>query len=402
MASSIKVLLWSKANKEGLYPIVIRIIKDRKPSYIYLGHYIKKEQWDAEERKVRKSHPNSGKLNGKIIAKLAEFSGKILDLEAGRKDTSVRAIKKTIQNTSQANFKSQAQVYIDNLKRSGKYNRLSAEEPRVNRFMEFAGDDIAFREITIPLLNKYKSYLKGTRNISERTIVNHLVVIRSIFNQAIKGNLVESKYYPFGNNRVQIKFPESIKIGLVPDEVKALEEVDLSEGKQHHARNIWLFSFYFAGMRVSDVLRLTWSELHDGRLYYSMGKNGKVGSLKIPEKAQKILNEYIAGKDETDLVFPELKGLQDIKDNFHVQMRIKTKVSALNEALREVKKEAKIDKKLTMHIPRHSFGNISGDKIPVQMLQKLYRHTSITTTIGYQANFINKDADDALDKVLGI
>jgi phage antirepressor YoqD-like protein len=33
-------------------------------------------------------------------------------------------------------------------------------------------------------------------------------------------------------------------------------------------------------------------------------------------------------------------------------------------------------------------------------LQKLYRHSSITTTIGYQSNFINKKADDALDAVL--
>ena len=52
-----------------------------------------------------------------------------------------------------------------------------------------------------------------------------------------------------------------------------------------------------------------------------------------------------------------------------------------------------------MHIARHTFGNISGDKISIQMLQKLYRHTSITTTIGYQANFIHKDADEALDSV---
>lgn len=35
------------------------------------------------------------------------------------------------------------------------------------------------------------------------------------------------------------------------------------------------------------------------------------------------------------------------------------------------------------------------------MLQKLYRHTSITTTINYQANFMFKDADDALDAVIG-
>ncbi|EKF54522.1 tyrosine type site-specific recombinase [Galbibacter marinus] len=53
-----------------------------------------------------------------------------------------------------------------------------------------------------------------------------------------------------------------------------------------------------------------------------------------------------------------------------------------------------------MHIARHTFGNISGDRIPIQMLQKLYRHSSVTTTINYQANFMKKEADTALDKVI--
>ena len=53
-----------------------------------------------------------------------------------------------------------------------------------------------------------------------------------------------------------------------------------------------------------------------------------------------------------------------------------------------------------MHIARHSFGNIAGDRISAQMLQKLYRHSNLSTTIGYQGNFIHKDADDALEKVL--
>ena len=67
----------------------------------------------------------------------------------------------------------------------------------------------------------------------------------------------------------------------------------------------------------------------------------------------------------------------------------------------QVAPAAKITKPLTMHIARHTFGNISGDKIPVQMLQKLYRHTDIKTTIGYQSNFIHKDVDEALDAVIG-
>ena len=52
-----------------------------------------------------------------------------------------------------------------------------------------------------------------------------------------------------------------------------------------------------------------------------------------------------------------------------------------------------------MHIARHTFGNISGDRIPIQMLQKLYRHSNIETTINYQKAF-NRGVDEALDAVL--
>ena len=58
------------------------------------------------------------------------------------------------------------------------------------------------------------------------------------------------------------------------------------------------------------------------------------------------------------------------------------------------------NKKITMHIARHSFGNIAGDNIPVQLLQQLYRHSSITTTMMYQSNFMNKKTDDALQSVV--
>ena len=53
-----------------------------------------------------------------------------------------------------------------------------------------------------------------------------------------------------------------------------------------------------------------------------------------------------------------------------------------------------------MHIARHTFGNIAGDKIHPLMLQKLYRDSDLKTTIKYQSNFIHKEADEALDEVV--
>lgn len=92
------------------------------------------------------------------------------------------------------------------------------------------------------MLNNFKAYLKGTRSIKERTVVNHLIVIRSIFNQAIKGNVTDQKYYPFGSNKIRIKFPDAIKIGLTSEEVKQIEELEPEhETYSDHARNLWLF-----------------------------------------------------------------------------------------------------------------------------------------------------------------
>ena len=84
-----------------------------------------------------------------------------------------------------------------------------------------------------------------------------------------------------------------------------------------------------------------------------------------------------------------------------MQRQINFILSRINKYPKKVAEKARVDKNISMHIARHIFGNISGERIPLQMLQKLYSHSSITTTIGYQANFIHKDADVALDAVIG-
>ncbi|MBK8954995.1 MAG: phage integrase SAM-like domain-containing protein [Bacteroidia bacterium] len=400
--ASVKVVLRKKPNSEAKLPLCIQIVKDRRNSVYYIGQYLNPNDWDADKQRVKKSHPNHRELNNLILKKLTEANKKLLEIETQRETASSKAIRNNIKSKSTNKFFSQANIYLENLKLSGKYNRYTADKPRITRFKEFLnGDDISFEEITVTLLNKFKAYLKGTRKISDRTIVNHLIVIRSVFSQAIKDNLIESKYYPFGKDKVQIKFPDSLKVGLSEEEVKILENTQLEKSPSlDHARNLWLVSFYFAGIRVSDILRLKWSDFPNGRLHYSMGKNSKAGSLMIPEKATLILEQYQKARDKTDLVFPYLKNTENFTDSFDLQRKIKNATKTIDEALQKVASIGGINKKLTMHIARHTFGNLSGDKIPIQMLQKLYRHTSITTTIGYQSNFVHKDTDEALNVVL--
>jgi integrase/recombinase XerD len=403
--ASTKIVLRKKMNKDGTYPLAIRITKDRKTSFIYIGQNVKERDWDSEKQEVKKSHANSSRLNNFLMKKRSEANDKMLELASQQDSVTSKAVKNRINpKVNGESFFAYADSYLNNFKESGKYNRFHPDSSRLKNFRTFLqGKDIAFQDITVGLLTQFKAYMKGKQKASDRSVMNHLIIIRTIFNMAIKANAADHACYPFGKDKIQIKLPESIKIGLSMEEVHRLEELNLDQFNYlNHCRNLWLFSFYFAGMRVSDILRLRWSDIQDERLAYKMGKNAKVGSLKCPDKALAILEQYKSKKKKKDdLIFPELRELPDLNDSFDVQRIISYAVKRIDENLRKVATQAGIEKKMTMHIARHTFGNISGDKIPIQMLQKLYRHSSVTTTIGYQSNFIYKDADDALDSVVG-
>jgi len=401
--ATIKALLFIKDKSKLTHPLVIRISKNRKSSYIYLGQYLEEKYWDKKNLRVKKSHPNALRLNNFLSQKLAEANDTLLESESNNEPASSKLLKKKIKKgNKKTSFAEVSQKYIEELERAKKFTRISSEKPRINRFREFNnGHDITFEEINVTHLRRYITYLGTTRNIGKRTTMNHLVVIRTIFNKAIREFGVDKKFYPFGKGKIAINFPESLKIGLSPEEIMSLENLDLTlDPIRDHARKAWLFSLYFAGMRCSDVLRIKRSDFKDDRLYYRMGKNQKLISFRVPEKAKSIINHYLSMGDLSEVyLFPELNKV-DTSNEKEIYKAIVNANKKFNKHLKAISQMIGLDKPFTMHIARHTFGNISGDKIPVQMLQKLYRHSDLTTTINYQSNFIYKDEDEALNKVL--
>jgi len=406
---SLKIVLRKKSAPDGTFPLCLRITKDRRSSYISTGYYIRESDWDNKNQCVKKSHPNAARLNAFLLQKLSEATNDTLELESKKTHVSARAVRQKIKPQVGAMFFEQAQDFLDDLKKAGKYNQYTPCKSRIGHFRKFLkGADIAFADITPGLLDKFAVYMKSTHKprrgkdkVSDRTIANHLVTVRSVFAHARKNEVIDERLTPFGKGRVKIKFPDTKKVGLDAVEIETLETVQLGDPRHDHARNLWLFSFYFAGMRASDVFRLRWSDFQDGRLYYAMGKNSKGLSLKIPEKAAAILDKYRPFQEsKDDFIFPDLKG-EDLSDAFILQRTIGFKLSRVDKFLRTaVAPAADIQKKLTMHIARHSFAQ-NAKHIDVRVLQKLFRHTKLETTEGYMGEFIHEEADNALDAVIG-
>ncbi len=398
--ATVRVVLRKKKNKAGLYPIAVRITKDRKSSYLNTGQYIDEKYWDERNRNVRKSHPNSKVLNNFIITKVAEANDKVLKSEMKTEYETVSEIKDKIVVSKKLDFFDVANMHLQNLKNRNKHHQYDTEFGRLKKFKEFLDKDVLpFNQLNVALLKKFETHLLHNKNLSSRTVVNYLILIRTIYNLAISESITDRGLYPFGKGKMTIRIPEAQKIGFTTDEIQILENAEGITEAQQKAIHIWLISFYFAGIRVGDVLKLKWSDFNDSRLLYRMNKNSKLVSLKVPEKAIEIFKYYKEQSPNDELVFPQLKDV-NLSDTEEVSKRTQSITRNLNRRLKIAAKQLGIKKNISMHIARHSFGNISGDKIPIQMLQKLYRHSSVTTTIRYQANFIHKDADDALDSVI--
>jgi integrase/recombinase XerD len=175
--ASVKIVLRKKENKDGTYPLAVRITKDRKSSYVHTGHHIVESFWDSVNRKVKKSHPNSVRLNNLLSKKLAEAEDNLLDMEVQKNDISSRVIKSRLKASKECSFFAQGGIHLAGLKKQGKYNQYRNDEGRINAFRKFLnGSDISFQQITLTLLKKYRAFLKA-KKLSEYTVVNYLKII---------------------------------------------------------------------------------------------------------------------------------------------------------------------------------------------------------------------------------
>ncbi len=441
--ASIKIIRRkNKERKDGTAPLALRMSKNYKTNYFFTGQYILEKDWDSENSKVKRTHLNYKKINNFLMKKIIEAND--ISFEVSETISSKELKKKIVGKTNPKSFFELAIERVQDKFKTGTFSVAKAELSILYNLEEFLNlkktlsnnktisginkrrknrismakkseysyldainhfkkcNQLKFQDIDQSFINKYKIFCSVYLSHKTRTITNQLILIRTIFNIAIKNNLIDSNIYPFAKEKEKIRIKNSThKIGLTKGEIELIERIEFSEPSSiWHTRNVWLIAFYFAGIRISDVVKLKWSDFKNDRLYYVMNKNEKPLSLKIPEKAKNILSLYkIYSKENNGFVFPFLQNVNE-RNKEDVFRKTRNATKLFNKYLKRIALECEIDKNLSNHIARHSFGNLAGDTIHPLMLQKLYRHSDLKTTLNYQANFIHKEADEALDNVI--
>lgn len=400
MASSVKIVLRKdKQNAQGESPLYLRIIKDRKPKYIALGISVPEKYWDEANKRIKKGMANSQRINNLIVNKIAEAQNQAIALQTDDNRISSQKIKESIVGVKSPSFIEYSKVYFKIMEGKIAGATIAKGEGIINKISRYLnGKDITFEEITVRWLKEYEHYLRSEIGNSNNTICVNMKVLRRIFNEAIRDEIIPYEKNPF--IKYKNKWEKTTKIFLDEEEILKIENLDLEVGTRiYHTRNAWILSAYAGGLRFSDICRLKWSNYDGERIFiYTKKCKGVPVTIKLPSKAIEILNLYLADKSGQDsYVFPFLENGRDYGDEYAWMRAIDSQDTLCNKALKDIADHAKIDKHITFHTSRHTWATRALRKgMRIEYVSRLMGHADIKTTQIY-AKIVNEELDKAMD-----
>ncbi len=399
--ASFNVELNSKPVKDtNEYNLLLRITVNRKHARIKLNYAIQKKHFNPnpqEYKYVRSSNPKHVLINRHIDDKIQETKDVISDLEKKKLTVTANIIKTRMLRPQSMSFLEHANLLANSIKENNHYGNYQKYNTVILKLTNYRNkEDIHFDEITPSFLAAFEAYLVKLGN-GVNTINSNFRTIRAIYYKAIEKGYVDQNKNPFFTFRLKLNNP--VKDRLNEQEIQKIELLDLKgDNIVENIRDAFLFSFYNAGIRISDLLQLTWDNIQEGKLVYKMFKTNKVHSMKLKEKPLAILEKY-KGRGES-FIFPFFSDKYDYSDPLFLHNQIGAKTAIINKYLKYIASRAGITKKVTTHTARHSFADIARQKTDnIYNLSKTLGHSSIKVTEAYLASFDEKAVDDTLDSV---
>lgn len=394
----------SKTLSNGMHPIMLRVCKNGKRSYVSLGISCSEEFWDVKKGKPRKKHPDHLLIESVIDQKIQEY--RIAELEAkneGKTKSSselVRSIEKKNVNSSVLDFFTEV---INRFRSTHQIGNSNVYINTKNSFKTFVNSNTySFSEIDYSFLLKYENWMRA-RNVSESTLSIHFRTLRSLYNLAVKENIVKEKYYPFKTYKISKFNTQPNRRAITKKEVRKIEALKLKPQTDiYEARQIFLFIYYGQGINYVDLAKLKWSNKQQDRIFYVRSKTKMNQQFVLLDELNDILNYWfpITGLDSKNYIFPILDKKKHISPT-QILNRIHKKIHQTNLLLKEIGKKAGVSVPLTTYVARHTFATtLKTEGVSTAVISESMGHKTESMTQNYLKSFENSIIDDAVRKNL--
>ncbi|GAB2784443.1 site-specific integrase [Rhabdobacter roseus] len=419
----------NRPSRDDLYTIYIRIIENRKKKRIKTDLAIPKEHFNPKAEYghwVKRKDPKHAKYNRQIEKAIIELQEEIQWI----RDQGLPVFE-SINREPDPNSESTltVQQHFDSILEATKveysYIYYKGSMSKLNRFADFIGTEVPLTDVNPEHIRLFKLHLIE-KKLSNVTINNIMKAIHNAFLPALRAGTIEKD--PFRANTSLTEYP-SQKPRLTDEQINQLEALYLKSDKAKnwtfHARNMYLFSYYNAGIRVADLIQLRRGNITpDGRLEYEMDKTGHRKSIALNAGARRILDIYFNPMaNPMDYLFPVLDSNapyahyithREKKDmDFELKKMlfnaITTKTSQINNNLKIVSEAIELGFNITFHTARHSFADKArrsmkkeGSKVTMYDIKNALGHKSVVTTERYINSFDKESLDEAMGSIFDL
>ena len=402
MKTSLTLTLDLRRKKSNnTYPIILRLSHLRKTTSISLGYSVSEKDWDAKNRRVKKSFngvSSVSKLNNILIKEKTKATDIINDLyDRNELDfLSITQIKDKIVCTNKyESFFEFGYSLVEDMKKAQRYGNARSYKGVLGTLKRYnKNKDLKFNELNYDFLMRLERDFLSRGNCLNG-LASYMRTIRAIYNKAIKASIVKKEAYPFTNYKIRTTPTQKRAISLI--HIKKILELNFEyHHSLFHYRNYFLASYMMYGISFIDMALLKVENIVDERIRFQRKKTSKLYDIKITNQLKEILSYYIKAKKKGDFIFPIVK-----RDVLELQYRdIDWERKRYNKGLKKIASLCNIEHNLTSYVSRHSFATQAMlQNVPLQAISAMLGHSKLNTTQIYLKSLPNNILDIYNEKI---
>lgn len=146
---------------------------------------------------------------------------------------------------------------------------------------------VSVKGVTTAWLEKFERWLEAGGCVSANSRAVHLRNLKAVMNWAYDEGMTAE--LPFRRFKIRM---ERVVINNIPTEtLRKLRDCPVLPGKELY-RDLFMLSFYLAGINPVDMLHLTRANWKNGHITYRRHKTGKLISVPVTAAAERLLEKY--------------------------------------------------------------------------------------------------------------
>ena len=395
----------SKVLSDGTNPLMLRITKSRKRKYVSIGMSIQEKFWDFDKNKPKRNCPNKEAIEKLITSKISEYNDLIMTMTTERKEYTPQSLAQIIDNKVQCRTVGEMyNLLIAEMKKAGRLGNLAVYKYSRDSLLKFTRNrlDIPFTDIDTNWLMRYENWL-DSRECKDTTKSQLFRTLRSVFNKAIEQGVIKQDCYPFNRYKLAKFDLKTQKRAISKEDMQKIIALDLWGQSDYLelARNMFLFSYFSAGINFTDIALITIADISEGRVQYIRKKTGKAISAPLCDITNGIISKYITeSHSNTDYIFPILNRNVH-KTELQKRNRIHKCLGHINLRLKEIGEMIGLKTPLTTYVARHTFATVlKRSGVSIAIISESLGHSDLATTQIYLDSFENSQIDAAMQHLL--